>query len=267
MVSAIGALISAMPMRQRLSPSDLVLPADTFSDSYVLCLTLASLFQHASLAINSVAGPGVDLSLAARSVAPTVIIASSETLANLRAAKLGAISSGLGKIAHISKSQAMNAGRMPADSSLLKLLAPGGSAIGSTPGKLRLILTSERAGSGSPKLSTTALSDLRIITGSRICYALTAPLVAGAIAQTNMYDYRSDERPEPHFGAPLSSVEVKLVDKDDKNVDGSNPIGEVSVTRTTHSSAMTLIWSTACCVRACGRGRTGTTRSARNVPQ
>lgn len=229
-VSAVGALISAIPMRQRLTPSDLVLPADSFSSSYVLCLTLASLFSHASLAINSVAGSGIDLALASRSVSPTVIIASAETLANLHNAEIGEITSGFGKITYLSQTQTMSAGRMPSKNLLSKLLAPQGSSVGNTPGKLRLILASDRAGVDSPVLSSAALSDLRIITHARISYALTAAQVAGAIAQTNVYDYRRDERlGHSHFGSPLSSVEVKLVDEVDQNVDGSTPTGEIVV--------------------------------------
>ena len=83
LVSAIAGLISVVPLRQRLRPGDLVLPADTFTHSFILCQTLAALYIHASIAINSVAMPGVDLSLARRGIAPTVIFASAETMANL----------------------------------------------------------------------------------------------------------------------------------------------------------------------------------------
>ncbi|CAD0099974.1 unnamed protein product [Aureobasidium mustum] len=230
MVAAIAALMSALPQRQRLGPSDLVLPADSFSHSYVLSLTMAALFSHSSLVINSVAGTGVDLSLAARGVAPTVIIASSQSLANLHQTYMSGASSGLHKFVHSNHGRALAAGRMPGEDLLYKMVAPKGSAIGTSPGKLRLILASERAGTGATTLSSTALRDLRIITRSRICYALTASSVAGAVAQTNIYDYRHDDRPgHSHFGAPLSSVEIKLVDKDDSKVDGSTPSGEIVV--------------------------------------
>ncbi|KAJ9629871.1 hypothetical protein H2203_002255 [Taxawa tesnikishii (nom. ined.)] len=225
-VSAVGALSSALPLRQRLSPADLVLPADSFSHSYVLCLTFAALFNHASLAINSVAGPGVELPRVTRSVSPTIIIASAETLANTHTAETAGISSSIQKIAHVSQSQAQSAGRMPTDTLLFKLLAPSGN----TPGKLRLIFTSERVGASSPALSSTMLSDLRIFTRSRICYALTAANVAGAVAQTNLFDYRgTDGTQHSHFGVPLSSVEVKLVSKNDAKVDGNLPEGEIVV--------------------------------------
>ncbi|KAG9928675.1 acetyl-CoA synthetase-like protein, partial [Aureobasidium melanogenum] len=183
-VAAIAALTSALPQRQRLGPSDLVLPADSFSHSYVLSLTMAALFSHSSLAINSVAGTGVDLSLAARGVAPTVIIASSQSLANMHETYVSGASSGLHKLVHSNHGRALAAGRMPGEDLLYKMVAPKGSAIGTSPGKLRLIFASERAGTGATTLSSAALRDLRIITRSRICYALTAPSVAGAVAQT-----------------------------------------------------------------------------------
>ncbi|KAH0352779.1 acetyl-CoA synthetase-like protein, partial [Aureobasidium melanogenum] len=230
LVAAIAALISALPQRQRLGPSDLVLPADSFSNSYVLSLTMAALFSHSSLAINSVAGTGVDLSLAARGVAPTVIIASSQSLANMHETYVSGASSGLHKFVHSNHGRALAAGRMPGEDLLYKMVAPKGSAIGTSPGKLRVIFASERAGTRAATLSSAALRDLRIITRSRICYALTAPSVAGAVAQTNIYDYRHDDRPgHSHFGAPLSSIEIKLVDKDDSKVDGSTPSGEIVV--------------------------------------
>ena len=121
---------------------------------------------------------------------------------------------------------------MPGEDLLYRLFAPKSSAIGTSPGKLRLILASERVGTEAETLSSAALRDLRIITRSRICYALTASSVAGAVAQTNIYDYRHVDRPgHSHFGAPLSSVEVKLVDKDDCKVDGITPSGQVSSLR------------------------------------
>ncbi|KAG9676740.1 acetyl-CoA synthetase-like protein, partial [Aureobasidium melanogenum] len=229
MVAAIAALMSALPQRQRLGPSDLVLPADSFSHSYVLCLTMAALFSHSSLIINSVAGTGVDLSLAIRG-SPTVVIASSQSLANVHQTYVSGASSGLHKFVHSNHQRALAAGRMPGEDLLYKIAAPKGNAIGTSAGKLRLIFASERAGTGGAALSSAALRDLRIITRSRICYALTAPSVAGAVAQTNIYDYRHDDRPgHSHFGAPLSSVEIKLVDKDDSKVDGSTPSGEIVV--------------------------------------
>ncbi|KAI5365519.1 putative AMP-dependent synthetase/ligase, ANL domain-containing protein [Septoria linicola] len=228
-VAATAALITAIPLRQRLSSADLVLPVDTFTYSYVLCQTFAALFMHASLAINSVATAGVDLALARRGVAPTVIIAGAETLAKLHQQETGAVSSGLQKFGKYSQDQTIAAGRLPTDGLLFKLLAPKSSE--TEPGKLRLILTFDRLCAGSPPLTSTMLSDLRIFTRSRIIYALTAPQVAGAVAQTNVFDYRRvDGAEHSHFGVPLSSVEVKLLNPaNDQLVGASEPQGQLLV--------------------------------------
>jgi len=232
LVSGTAALISALPSRQRLNPADLVLPASSFSIPYVLCQTLATLFTHASLAITSVAEPGVDLTLATRGVNPTVVIASAETLAKLHAKEDETAKGVLHNIAKYTSSQTLASGRMPDGNSLIfRLLAPSKTA--SQPGKLRLILTSERIGGGSPPLSSAILSDLRIFTRARICYALTASKVAGAVAQTHVFDYRtrrSNGGPmQGHFGLPLSSVEIKLLGKNDAEVGGTTPEGEIVV--------------------------------------
>ena len=93
MAAATAALISTLPLRQRFSSADLVLPASSFHIPYVLCQTLAALYTHTSLAITSVAEPGVDLTLATRSVSPTVIITSAETMAALHKKETAGITS------------------------------------------------------------------------------------------------------------------------------------------------------------------------------
>ena len=230
LVAATSALISALPLRQRLSPADLVLPASSFNYPYVLCQTLAALFMHSSVAITSVAEPGVDLALATRGVSPTVVIASAETMASLHARETANVTSVVQKFAAWSQRQAMGAGRMPTEGMLSRVLGPSFSAASNAPGKLRLILTSERLGGGSPRLTSAMLSDLRIFTKARLCYALTAAEVAGAVAQTNVFDYRREEgKGHAHFGLPLSSVEVKLANSDDSKLAVSEPEGEVMV--------------------------------------
>lgn len=231
LVSATGALISALPARQRFTAEDLVLPASSFCTPYVLCQTLATLFTHASLAINSVAEPGVDFHLATGGVAPTVVIASAETMKKLHAKEAQSAHSILQRLGKYTSSQSLAAGRMPDPGRLLfRLLAPSKTA--TEPGKLRLILTSERLGGGSPPLSDAMLSELRITTRARICYALTSALVAGAVAQTHVFDYRIRQPSSSrygHFGLPLSSLEIKLANKNDAEVEGSTPGGEVVV--------------------------------------
>ena len=248
LVSAIGALITTLPARQRLSAADLVLPASSFSESYVLCQTLAALYTHASLAITSVASPGVDLSIATRSIAPTVVIASAETLTSLHEKEAAAIRGIFGRYGKSTQSSTLSTGRMPTGKGLLfRFLAPSASALGNKPGRLRLILTSDRIGCDTPPLTSSMLSDLRIFTRARICYALTAAQVCGAVAQTNVFDYRTNSEQgerervpgqsegqawgqgRSHFGTPLSCVEVKLANKRDPDVAGNEPEGEIVV--------------------------------------
>jgi hypothetical protein len=173
------------------------------------------LFSHSTVIINSVAGPGVDITLATRSIAPTVIVISPESAAKLHSTTNSSITSGPKKFAHQLETRMLTAGRLPTDTFLTRLNAPSRATIGTTPGKLRLVFVSERAGLNTPPLSSEDLSDLRIYTKARIVYALTAAKVAGAIAQTNVYDYRRGLAPSnkhSHFGVPLSSLEIKLKD-------------------------------------------------------
>ena len=229
LVAATSALVHAIPLRQRLSRSDLVLPASSFHIPYVLCQTLGALFQHASLAITSVAEPGVDLALVQGGVCPTIIIASPETMARLHDEETSRITNALHRIGMANQTRALNAGRMPKPNFLFKLVRPSASC--ETSSQLRLIFTCERLGGGSPPLTSAMLSDLRIFTNSRICYALTAPQVAGAVAQTNVYDYRrEDESKMGHFGQPLSSVEIKLTGREENGTLNTNqPEGEIMV--------------------------------------
>lgn len=225
-VSAVAALITALPLRQRITPSDLLLPAESFSHTYTLAWTLAALFTHASVAINSVAGPSASLAAASRSISPTIIIAPASTLSELHAETAATITSPLHKLGLFTQSQSLSAGRMPGSS----LLLPSTTTSGNTPGKLRLILTSDRLDLDTPPLSSSTLSDLRVFTRARIVYALTASAVFGAVAQTHVFDYRREEG-EGHsrFGAPVSSVEIRLVGSGDAEVGKSEPVGELVV--------------------------------------
>ncbi|GAM83891.1 hypothetical protein ANO11243_018810 [Dothideomycetidae sp. 11243] len=231
LVAAIAGLGLAIPQRQRLTQADLVLAADSFSSTYVLCNALTALYSHASLAINSVAGPGVELALAARTISPTVIIASAETMEAMNRQEKATISNPIQRYAHSRRCQTQAAGRLSPDSWLLKLLSPRAPTTGTSTNRLRLILVAERLATDCPALSSQTLTDLRIFTQARICYALTAPDVAGAVAQTNLYDYRVVQTGNKyaHFGAPLACCEVMLTSADDKDVDGATPRGEINV--------------------------------------
>jgi hypothetical protein len=196
-----------------------------------LCLTLAAFFSHSTVIINSVAGPGVDLTLATRSLAPTIIVVSAETALKLHSTTTASALGSLKNLAHYLESRVLASGRLPTDSLLTRFNAPARATLGTTPGKLRLVFTSERAGLNTPPLSSRDLSDLRIYTQARVVYALTAAKVAGAVAQTNIYDYRlgAPSSKHSHFGVPLSSLEAKVRDTPTHKTTEEQSVGELVV--------------------------------------
>jgi hypothetical protein len=158
---------------------------------------------------------------------------SAETAANLHSTTTASATGGLKKLAHYLESRSLTSGRLPTDSFISRVNAPTRAAIGTTPGKLRLLFVSERAGLNTPPLSSDDLSDLRIYTKARVVYALTASKVAGAVAQTNIYDYRrgtTAPNKHSHFGIPLSSVELKVKDTPNHKTTDEQAIGELVVT-------------------------------------
>jgi hypothetical protein len=148
------------------------------------------------------------------------------------------VTGGLKALAHKLQTNALDSGFMPSETVLTKLNAPHKAILGTTPGKLRLLIVSERAGAETPPLTSHDLSDLRIFTGARVLYALTAASVAGAVAQKSVFDYRRQDgarNKHSHFGAPLSSVEVKLVDSGAHRTTDAGPKGEVCKSSTLES--------------------------------
>ena len=75
------------------------------------------------------------------------------------------------------------------------------------------------------KLSSKDLEELRVDLGLRIAYAATSGKVAGAVAQTNLMDYR-DKKASVCVGPPLGSVEVSLVGEEEA-MGGPTPSGKV----------------------------------------
>lgn len=228
LVSGVAAQVFAIPTAQRMGPSDLFLPADSLTNTYTLVLTLAALYSNASVAFNSVANKATDLAVAARGVAPTIIVATPAQLLNTHREASNSVSSFLAASIHRMQTRGLTeSGVMPAASLLTKYNDSLRPAIGTTPGKLRLIFTADRAGADTEPLSSAVLSDLRVYTGARLVYALTAPKVAGAVAQTGFYDYRVFEDKRSHFGPPLTSAEVLLRDTDDHKTTDEEIRGEV----------------------------------------
>ena len=219
-VAAVAAQISALPRNHRISQADLLLPLDSLSLLYPMTVTLAAIFSNASVALTSSTGAIVDLSSAFQGVSPTIVIASSDTLSRLHNDKNAAISGTVQKVRHILDAGTLSSGRMPRARSTMALKG------------LRLIYVSETIGHSGTPLSSAELFNLRLLTGARIVYSLTSAKVAGAITQTNILDYRQigASGEQTHFGTPLSSVEVKLVDSSFHKIsDDAEPAGNIVV--------------------------------------
>ena len=183
---------------------------------YPLTVTLAALFSNASLALTPVSGPKVPYFSAFQGASPTIVIAGTQTLANLCKDKQRTQSQKLG-FGHWWKSRSLEAGVMPK--------IPGTS-------NPRLVYTYDKSNASTIPLSPSELFNLRLYTGARIVYAFTDPKVAGAVSQTNILDYSKRDRGEgahSHFGPPLCCVEIKTKDTGDRKSQGSSAIGQLVI--------------------------------------
>ncbi|PTB42099.1 uncharacterized protein TrAFT101_008798 [Trichoderma asperellum] len=214
LVAGISSQIHGIPVKERLTPSDLFLPAESLAGIHTLVLTLAALYQNSSVALNSVAGRSPDLILAAQGIAPTVIVASPDSLLRIHQESSAKLNTPLAKASHALSTRALTQEGVLPGSNLLSAFAAGAKpALGTDPSKLRIVYTAERVGGFTPYLSSQVLSDLRVFTGARVVYALTSARVAGAVTQTAYFDYRVEEGDNGHFGAPTTSIEIRLKDK------------------------------------------------------
>ncbi|EAW12678.1 uncharacterized protein ACLA_011050 [Aspergillus clavatus NRRL 1] len=216
LVAGVAGLIYSLPRTQRFSGSDLVLSIDSLSRSYPLCQIMGALFSNASIALNSVAGEGVDFALATVGVSPTVLVASSHTMSNYHNKYMEPHSGVFTSIMRWLQLRKLDAGVMPSHGLLSQVASIGPTAELSLE-KLRLLCISQRVDADpAVRLTSAQLTDFRVFLGARVVYALTGPGVAGAVSQTNVFDYRRFPGPS-HFGAPLSSVEVLLTGVSDEN--------------------------------------------------
>jgi hypothetical protein len=211
---------------------------------YPLALTFAALYSGASIVLNSATIQKTDLDLATRNVSPTIVIASAEIIAKSINKTRSEMTMGWQKLVHWFETRTLTlGGRMPTTSIFSSLCGYERPAIGEQPGKLRLLYVPERANTNCPPLDPADLSDLRAFTGARVVYALTAARVAGAVTQTSIYDYRKEDARQgkhAHFGVPLGSVEVKVVDTPSyKTGDEGDPMGEVGLENSHYRTPLT----------------------------
>ncbi len=242
MVAAIAAQISALPPRHRFGPTDLVMPMESLSNMWALTLTLAALFSNSSVALTSVAGPKARYDLAFHAVSPTVLLSNATTMSRACKDIKATTSSAWQKFLHWMQARSLSSGIMPSFSGILP--SP------------RLIYVAENTSDDEAPLKLNELFDLRILTGARLIHALTNAKVAGAIAQTNIFDYQIrgvGATKHSHFGPPLSSVEVKFKEVDGRS-DENGAIGKLVVTgpavvggETTIDRVMTVTESNTLC--------------------
>ena len=182
-------------------------------------MTLAALYNNASIALNSVAGDRVDVELASEGVKPTIIVCSTLTALGIHTKTAQLQLGALMPVTRLLSRRQLHSGNMSDTKPAVMKKSPLS--------QVRLLMLSHRAGDpASPTLSTAIVMDLRIYPAVRIAYALTAGKVAGAVTQTNVLDYR-DKGEEYHFGAPLSSVEIFL-QGDEELMEGRGAKGKVS---------------------------------------
>lgn len=177
-------------------------------------VALTALFSNSSLALTSVAGPEAEYVAAFRGITPTVIVATLPTLHKLWSTKMSASTSLFEKVDYWNKARTLAAGNMPK---------------AKVSGSPHLIFAYEPSIKYSAPLTSAQMFDLKVLTGARVAYAFTDYTVAGAISQTNVYDYghsvEHGDRPS-HFGPPVSCVELKLIDSPDRKVtDDSSSTG------------------------------------------
>lgn len=221
-MAAIAAQLAVLPRNHHLGPADLVLPLDSLSNIWTLTIVLGALFSNSSLALTSVTAQKAKYDIALKTVSPTVVIAPSQTMARAYHDWKAAAASLPQRFRDWLAASSLSSGIMPKPSSI--------------PPKPRLIYISNRLGgpTDASPLEPHELFELRILTGARIIYALTEPSVAGAIAQTNMLDYRHHANQlsrHAHFGPPLSSVELKLIDVHARKADeeDATPWGHLDI--------------------------------------
>lgn len=188
---------------------------------------MAALYSNASIALNSVAGESVDFAVATAGVSPTVIIASSQTMSDYHDRIMQPHSGMVSSLGRWVQARSLEAGHMPSQSIFSRMAQRGPTAELSLD-QLRLLCISHRIdASPAARLSSEQLTDLRIFTGARVVYALAGPGIAGAISQTNVFDYRRLNGPS-HFGVPLSSTEITLTNVSENSASDTHLEGQVS---------------------------------------
>lgn len=226
--ASIAGQISTLPRPHRLNPSDLLASLTPLSMMYPLTVALAALYSNASIALTSVTGEGAPYEAAFRSCTPTILIASPATIKQACKTLHDRPKSLMQKYTLWRRAKSLAEGVMPQITDAIE--------------RPRLIYTFESSGSMATPLTSAELGDLRLLTGARTAYAFADAKVAGAIAQTSIYDYRRDESgEEAAFGGPLSCVEIKLIDANGHKNSDEKALGKLVVSGPAVAGGETIV--------------------------
>ncbi|MCJ1313205.1 hypothetical protein MMC25_006882 [Agyrium rufum] len=229
LVAAIGAQTNPLPLGHRLDDMDRILPLDSLCIPYIFIMTLAGLYAQATIMLSSAASRTASFRIQSLKRRPTIVIGSAATISKLRDIGLDTSPANQTPIGDLWEKYYMSS------------MHTGGALRNANhlwnKGVPRLFFVSARAPDDEDiPMTVTDLSKIRLATKARTIYALTTPGVAGPIAQTHMYDYRlrGAKSQQSHFGAPLSCLDLMLVEAEGKESDltyesGKEPVGEIVV--------------------------------------
>ncbi|KAK7202634.1 hypothetical protein BZA70DRAFT_285628 [Myxozyma melibiosi] len=225
-VSAVAAQLRSLPQHEQLRTTDVVAPLDSWHELYNRIMLLTGMAAGAHIVLCGTSGGGAHDLEVVKSIQPTVLIASANTLL---------------KMCEFAPSFHTGFKLRRA----LGLLAQGSlpSAVIPEYASLRILYTHEdqpplltsafpRASSTPatlPKetsLTSTQLTQIRALLGARVIYALTHAQVAGAICQTHLLDYR-DLGKVRNFGSVMPSLEAMV--RDVETLKGADRRGQLFV--------------------------------------
>lgn len=221
-VAGVASTLAAFTHRHRLTHSDVVLSTAPLTSPYPLSVILAAIFMNASVILDNIAGHDVDLAIATRACSPTVVVATSTAVSRFHSDYLAPRLTPFVKFGRFFQQRSLNHGVFPSSPNILSSLPDAGF-----PESARLLLIAHNhepshlkgKDVSQSRLTPQQLSDLRILLYTRVAYALTNPGVFGAVTQTNPDDYRLKGTRFADFGAPVCSLEIKLLQDEKDSVD------------------------------------------------
>ncbi|KAK9451981.1 uncharacterized protein V1518DRAFT_410057 [Limtongia smithiae] len=208
-VSAIAAQLRVLPQSEGFSRADIFVPLDSLELMYNRIMLFAALTAGTNVVFCGTTGAGYDLT-ALKTIKATIIVLSTRSLLKLvehKATVLQTLSTrrAYGLLAHGVLPKGV-LGLLPQ----LRLVYAHDDQPPSVPLEGKLAADKESS-IAMPSLTSADLTEVRALLGSRIIYALTCPLVAGAVCQTNIFDYRNLGHVRM-FGPVLPSLEAVVKD-------------------------------------------------------